>query len=1188
MASDRPLFDDEDLPAWLKNAGITYGGQQDQPASSAARPQSTDEPLAARGSSSGSAAFTAPVGGDEELPWLQDVAPAEAAATPSSASPFGDINQEDLDWLHSEPSAPAAPTSAPGSEVTGSLPWQQDVSNPEDQTAQQPEPTGLMPWEASPMASNTPNTPPEKPQPVKRLTPRPEETPPLSSQPSAPTDSTGGDLSWLDEALAAQSNATPTPSAPQPAPPAQPVQPPPSPQRPVQPVQAAPTPPQAPEPPAIKPIKRLPTSEPAAPEQPPAGPPRPIKRLPSREPDLSNMTYEEWERLQNAKEQEAQSDPADKVLDEVPDWFKGPGASPAPADSAPAGPEFMPDWYMGMEEQKPDAAPDWFKNVDLSGTQLVGPETVQSSPAGTAPGSGAATPPAASADDEVPDWFKGVGVEGLDFNAMFGSQPTPEPAAPATSPAPPAPAPQPVQQAPEIPSEPPQPTPEPVAAQPPTSQAEEALGWMTELPDLEELVGQPEPAVVSTETPPEPAAQAPELAPAAADSEALDWTAESPAAAETPVPPTEPAADVLPEWMQDLKPSEPEPAAQAPAAEPAADEMPEWMRDLTPTEPEPAAPATPQPGAEPELDWLAQMDTLPAAEPPSSPAPSAQPPQPEIDWLAEEPAASPFGGIDGGSLDIDQLLSLGPDEPVPSAGPMVPVEPEAQTLEAEEFSLDDLLGPAPQKTKAEPETIDLDALNAALPAQPIPPVEEAGPPRVGRLVPVPPAPQPTQETPKPREELPEWISELQPSEAAVALRIGDQEVRLPEKPQVRLTDQLRQLRDRARALTGGQAGVPAPEAGPLAGIPGALEAIPLVTEPGKVETAVAPAPGDAQIRRVQLIQKILAVEEELLHERALSEEELAAKQAARRAKPSRVKLDRIVITVVLALALITPFFVNTLNTVPPLAGAPLTPALAGVASAIDSIQPSQNVLVAFEYGPSAAGELDDLARIMLRDIIRRQARPVIVSTNPSGAMHAQSLMASMSVAVDDLVLMGRTGKSLVPGQDFIVLHYLPGGVMGVRSIANALLGRGLQQQIVFGTDLQGRASGLTEANLVSLRSNPAFVLTENPEDVRNWVEQYQVPLTDKPQPIVLLSSAGASAVADTYARSAPDKHILGPLVGLRDGLIYQGNRQPFPSAQKIGDQRWQSIALSTLLASVVILLGTAINLIRSLQRRERR
>jgi hypothetical protein len=170
-----------------------------------------------------------------------------------------------------------------------------------------------------------------------------------------------------------------------------------------------------------------------------------------------------------------------------------------------------------------------------------------------------------------------------------------------------------------------------------------------------------------------------------------------------------------------------------------------------------------------------------------------------------------------------------------------------------------------------------------------------------------------------------------------------------------------------------------------------------------------------------------------------------------------------------------------------------------------------------------------------------------------------------------------------------VLRYLPGGAAGVRSIVNAILSGGFQQQVLFSTDIEGKPLALD--NVASLKDGPAFVIAENADDVRNWVEQYQAPQGERPLAIVLLTSAGASAVAETYVRSASetDQHLVGPLVGFRDTMIYQAVRQsPSPSAQKLAAQRWQSIGLSALLASLVIVVGMVINLIRSLQRRGRR
>ncbi|GEM_PF-1211468 len=1139
MANDRPLFDDEDLPGWLKDAGITHGqgeNAQPEPAPQADLPWLTDDMVEPE-------APALPTSPEDLPPWMRDAAPAEPEPAAPAQSPVSGADDLQIDWSQAAPE-PQQPRTG----VTGALPWRQGAADspsaPPSGSPEKPaEDDGWMeafPSRADlPAQSQTEGTPTEPPSRLKGLKSLSRPTEPTqrpSPQPAAQDD----DLSWLDAALG-----------------------------------SVPAEPETEQPTAdIKPIKRLPRQEPP-PAEPPAAQPA-IKRLPGAEPeqpDLSNMTYEQWEQAQIAKEQEAQSDPADKLLDEVPEWFNQAAQMPPPAGtSASSGPELLPDWYVGLEEQSNADVPDWFANLDVSGTPLAGPQSVQT-----------AQPETPSAPETTPDWFQGAGVENLDFEAMFGGQA-----------APPEEAPKPATRLADHLPEPPAPAP-----------AQEV-----ELPDLESLFGEPEPLVPPQPATPEPAAdldwmkldeaaQAAESAPGPeepqpAQTEVPDWLNEAaPNAAAA-----EPADGGMPEWMQDWaggSAAESQPAASQP--EPVAD-IPEWMRDLPPAEPAATmseAPAETEVEAidQGELDWLSDLriPQTPQTSPPGAEAtvsPAPEQPKPFEPTPAVQSESVP--------IDIDKLLNLSPEEyHIPS--PVVPIDKEAQSLSTidTDFDLDAVFDLDVGEKKPEPEAIDLDALTEALPPPPVPTGDE--PPRSGRLRRVTPGAAAAPETPKPREELPDWIVEMAPGQAPTALQIGDQVIRLQDKPAAPMTDQLRQLRERGRALQQRKAEAASPTAGPLAGIVGAIETIPELTQPGTSLGSIAPVISDAQSKRVKLIQKILAVEEALLQERALSEDEREAKQAAAvgqrvpGARP-RPKIDRILISLLLAAIVVAPFFTNVLA---PAAPQPpnlsqLSPAGSAVAGTIDALPEGQPVLVAFEYGPTGSGELDDLARIVLRDIIRRKARPIIVSTNPSGALHAQSLMAVLGSKPDELKLMGRgDSQPLVARQDYVVLRYLPGGAAGVRAALNAILTGGFQQSIVFTTDIEGKPTGLTEANLSGLKSNPAFVLTESAEDVRNWVEQYQSAPPNKPLPIVLLSSAGASAAAQAYAQNTADKRIVGPLIGLRDAMVYQAVRQPQPaSVQNLTLQRWQSVGLGAMLAATVIILGAAANMIRSLRSPQRR
>jgi hypothetical protein len=236
-----------------------------------------------------------------------------------------------------------------------------------------------------------------------------------------------------------------------------------------------------------------------------------------------------------------------------------------------------------------------------------------------------------------------------------------------------------------------------------------------------------------------------------------------------------------------------------------------------------------------------------------------------------------------------------------------------------DFDLDALLGPPTDESQAQAETIDLDALGAQLPAPAVPavPGEPTEPPRPGRIRRVPAsAPQATQDVPRPREELPEWIAEMRPSEAPVSLRIGDQEVRIEEKPIVPMNDQLRQLRERGRAFRDRVAEPPTPTAGPLSGITGVIQTIPEVVQPAGGGSASALMITDAQARHVKVIHKVLELEEGMFKERAARVAAEPVAPAARRVPRPRPKFDRYVITILLALAMVVPFFWDGLNIIP--------------------------------------------------------------------------------------------------------------------------------------------------------------------------------------------------------------------------------------------------------------------------------
>ena len=428
----------------------------------------------------------------------------------------------------------------------------------------------------------------------------------------------------------------------------------------------------------------------------------------------------------------------------------------------------------------------------------------------------------------------------------------------------------------------------------------------------------------------------------------------------------------------------------------------------------------------------------------------------------------------------------------------------------------------------------------------------------------------------PAADLPDFVQELRPADAPVAVTIGGVEVGIKEQPLSALNDQLRQLRDHSRELVpAGDA--PASSEGALAEIPGVLVAAPFAASQMMQAAPVRTVLSDLQAKRVRALQALLEVEEP------------AAPGTAKRIRRSRVKLDRMVIAVLLFVVVTLPFLTGYANVMvaPDLTNP--SPEQAAVFNTLNGIQTAQPVLVAFEYSPSASGELDDLARVLLRELFRRGALPVVVSTNPAGALHAESLVASLGGNAAELKALGRDeANPLLPRRDYVILRYLPSGAAGVRALVNGIYTGGFDTTAQFSTDIQGQPI----PNLVpaALAAAPVLILAETSEDVRGWAEQYRPPAlattNAAPQKLVFAVAVAADATARAYAKSRPES-IVGPLVGLKDATIYRVLRQVAADSPEAAAllQRWQAVGLGALVAGVLILLGAMFSIIGALRRR---
>jgi hypothetical protein len=243
----------------------------------------------------------------------------------------------------------------------------------------------------------------------------------------------------------------------------------------------------------------------------------------------------------------------------------------------------------------------------------------------------------------------------------------------------------------------------------------------------------------------------------------------------------------------------------------------------------------------------------------------------------------------------------------------------------------------------------------------------------------------------------------------------------------------------------------------------------------------------------------------------------------------RLKVDRLLISLFVAAAVILPFVVSEtrIGSLPPAQFAAGSRQQAAY-DRVNALRSGQLVLVAAEYGPTGAAELDSALDALLRHIVMRGARPVVVSGNAVGLLHAQDLMNS--IAQDSAFLAGIKRNALTANRDYYIARYLVGESIGLRDF-----GQNLGSLIV--SDVNGAATGLTAS---SLRDFALVVLVaERAEDVRAWGEQI-APLAA--QPLVIATGYSAAPLAEPYSfADSPGAMggVGGMLVGYMDAYTYR-------------------------------------------------
>ena len=721
-----------------------------------------------------------------------------------------------------------------------------------------------------------------------------------------------------------------------------------------------------------------------------------------------------------------------------------------------------------------------------------------------------------------------------------------------------------------------------------------------ELPDwLQETLAADDTAIEPDELPDwlakiTPEETAPELEVAADEDteiepdELPDWLEKITPEAEETAPAAEDAeteSGELPAWLDKIAPQETQPdVPQATDEEPEIEpgELPAWLEeseydDASPDSPAPLIPDADRPDGEPEkpappastipsqadtlTDWLGATapladSQLAPTQPMAGTGPLVPPELP--DWLAAVDDSAATGLPEWLVEDDDESIPPAADSALPTPGlaqEALPAPPDAAPPEEEADSLPSWLS----QTEA-----DFSPIDEARALKPIAMIDE--PSIAGGEARVAPA------------GLPDWLAsldslaELEELAEETAPEMPD---RLPadgeappvepELPQAAIPEWLQALKPKELVDdvtgAGGAAGLePAETDGLLQGVRGALVAEAIVSAPPATRAPTRLAVTEQQQAHTKALEQIIRPG-------------LAPKPPSTAALPAWERLERAAIPIIVFLAILLPTF---------LGGSPLTagdasavppPGITDTFNLIERMPDSALAVVAFDYSPAEAGELEPLSSVLVRHLMSRGARILAVSTTPTGSEIAQGVLDKLS---DDY--------GYVYGTDYLNLGYVPGGAAGLQAFAAT------PWRLFSGADYLGitRASRAAQA-ASSLTDSLAdadliLIVTAARDDLAAWIEQVgRLPDMEKVGMAAGVSAGLEPWVRPYYQSDAPQ--LSGLVSGIPGASQYeflinqQYSLRQSHAATNVRDGQTVGLAAVSLMIAAGLVWGTASSLI---------
>jgi hypothetical protein len=397
-------------------------------------------------------------------------------------------------------------------------------------------------------------------------------------------------------------------------------------------------------------------------------------------------------------------------------------------------------------------------------------------------------------------------------------------------------------------------------------------------------------------------------------------------------------------------------------------------------------------------------------------------------------------------------------------------------------------------------------------------------------------------------EIPNWLSELSPEQAAEKTPEGDMEASAPENLEVSELPSWVQAMRPVESVVPETKETPQEDAqvteqsGPLAGLQGVLPAGPglgHLRKPPAYSTKLQVT--DGQQRYAAAFERLISSETQ--------------PQAAKRTRLASNRLWRWLIAGLLILAVGLPLIAR----IPVTQASKLQPPeMVNAFTVIGNLPSNAPVLVVFDYDPALSGELEAAAAPLIDHLLLQGPRLALISTNPTGPALAERLLHNTSASP----LVAR--HNYQSGQQYLNLGYLAGGSSGVLYFA-------ISPAKAAPFTLDGQPAWLLpplQGIQILSDFSAIIVLTDNADSGRVWIEQTSSSIGNTPMLMVI--SAQVEPMILPYYNSG---QIKGLVTGLAGGEAYE---QTFvhPDAQTgLAQRYWNSFSAGTLVAEILIVVG---------------